>query len=492
MKKTKFISRDKEVNQVLDFIREKKSGLTYLRGRRRVGKTWLLKSLESSLKSDEKYIPFYYMGTRNADDGLEQKMFIQRWAEETGGNGLLELKESAISWHRIFQNVTTFAKEIYPKKLVLFFDEIQWMAKKNSGLISRIKEAWVDWEQAGNVKVILCGSSSRFFEKKAMAAEAVLRGLKTHASIILEEFSPEEISKFYIPNWNKSEQILTYMLLGGVPYYYSTLDTSLSFIPAINKAVFCKNSIFPEEINEILNLEFNKQGVKTAKQILSTLGYKGRTQSKIVKQADMPASTVSDQISELLDFNIIKEKQIAGKKIKSNQGKKYYLFDFFLHTYFNLLEPLEKVIKLNDDSLIFTSRVINSKDGYYIPNFSGHAFELYIESLLQKRDLKNNLLKKLDIKTVEYEIKSYESNDSEIDLIVESSPDRMARIIECKWLDSVRNINSLIDELKAKKYPHRKNYSVKHYLIIPTEFTKNHVEKAKESYIKLIGIGDLI
>ena len=55
------------------------------------------------------------------------------------------------------------------------FDEIHWIAKRNSGFVSKVKRAWLSWEKAGNIKVIICGSSNRFFDDKTGTASSILR-----------------------------------------------------------------------------------------------------------------------------------------------------------------------------------------------------------------------------------------------------------------------------------------------------------------------------
>ena len=139
------------------FLKKSGSGFLHVRGRRRVGKTWLLTDFAKKEKA------FIFQGEEDADTKSLQKTFAELWSKYSNDKTLSFIRKDNLSWELLFEKVTSYANAQRPHKVILIFDEIQWLAKKNSGFISKIKKFWVDWEQGGNVKILICGSSNKFF-----------------------------------------------------------------------------------------------------------------------------------------------------------------------------------------------------------------------------------------------------------------------------------------------------------------------------------------
>ena len=155
------IDRPQELESLRRFSAGAGSGFTFLRGRRRVGKTWLLREFQTTVPHC-----FYFMGLEDADDAETRRDFGEAWFEFCQDRALVELSNEFRTWHRIFKQITAYAEKLEDAPLVLLFDEVQWLAKKSSGFISKLKQVWVDWQRLGKVKVITCGSSNKFFAKQ--------------------------------------------------------------------------------------------------------------------------------------------------------------------------------------------------------------------------------------------------------------------------------------------------------------------------------------
>ena len=401
----------------------------------------------------------------------------------------MELKKSALTWDRIFKEIT---KEALLKKepLVLILDEIQWIAKTGSGFVGKIKETWLEWEQSRRLKVILCGSSSKFFETHAGGEETILRGLSTRAALWVKPFSLHEVQKYYLSHWSLEEICMVYMMLGGVPYYLERLDPDLGFIHAINESIFTSKSIFLGEMDEILKLEFNSGGAKNVHKILSVLGQDGKTQKSIIEQAALSQSTVSGLLEKLVHYQIVFEKYPAHTPQKYQAGLRFYMKDFFMNFYFQVLYPLRNKILNNTSSLLF-SEVLRSKKGFYIENFSGKAFELLLRFILDNRSLKERLFKKLLLKDPDYSIDTYWDEKTQIDLIVEHPQDRLSRIIECKWTTGVSPASTWIEEVNKKNYQPPPSFKRKNYLMLSQKVTSAYAARCKKSDIQVMTLEDL-
>lgn len=481
-----FFGREQEWQQLLDFVEQPKAALTFVRGRRRVGKSSLLLKLKQ-----ESQDCFYFMGREDASDLETRRDFAELWTGFAEDGLLREISDSRLSWRRIFQEISALLRK--RQKTIIVIDEIQWLSSNGSGFISLIKEFWLEWKTISQVKIIICGSSNKFFTQYVEGSEKVLRGLKTNASIWVPEFTLSEVRRYYLKTWHIQEVCLAYMMLGGVPYYLETLDPELGFVHAVNNALFTRDSIFLEEIDEVLNLEFNRQGVRTARLIMQAVGMTGSTASSIVAKTKLPEGTVYEALEKLITYGLLVIKNNKARQAQGNQrGAVYVIKDFYLNTYFSLIDPIKELIKSNKDQLLLSTKILQSKSGYYIPNFSGRAFELLVERLLEFRNPLGNLHKLLLLKSPQYEISSYSASEQQIDLIVEAPEDRLARIIECKWSADGQAVGELIKQAQKKSYPSPERYKIKHFLLAGWDVTPKQKEKAKEARVKLVGIGELL
>jgi AAA+ ATPase superfamily predicted ATPase len=434
----------------------------YVRGRRRIGKSWLLKKLSTSKKNI-----FYYMGSLDNTNSHSMKEFIQEWCKFSSTTTLLQTKNVFLNWKLIFQEITTYAKKSkIPTTLI--FDEIQWMAKEGSGFVGNLKEAWIDWEQSNNVKVIICGSSNKFFIDKVGGEEKILRGMKTRSDIIIRPITLKDCYQQRFHKWKKSEMVLAYMLTGGVPYYLNQFDSSKSFMTAVNDAFFTENTIYLSEIEEVLSLEFNKQGIKTVSKILEAIGINGCGENNILKKYKIPKSTLSTTLSKLERYNVLKQTISLDQKLKSNNsGVKYKINDFYLNTYFQIIKPLAKKIKQNKKEILFKY----SSNKLYIENYTGPMFEKIIEELFANGTPADSLFRKLDLRSPLFDIETYWDKEQQIDLIINSHEDRRSLAFEIKWqILTYNETTSLLRTLAEKTYPISPYYTRENYVVcIDTE-----------------------
>lgn len=482
------IGRSTELEELQQFIDTPMAGVLFLRGRRRVGKSTLLMALK-----DKNPNIFYFSGILDQNSQKTLLDYANFWDQFSKQSYLSNLRH--LSWKIIFVHITNYLKELSRKKrnLVLIFDEIQWIAKTKTGCIGAIKEAYLDWESLG-VKIILCGSSNKFFEKNSNGDETILRGMRTRRDMWIQPFSLKFLKENYFPNWKDEEIAMTYMFLGGIPYYLNRItNPEVGFIHSINKAIFSKETIFLDEVDEVLRLEFNERGLKTVKKILSSLGEKGKTQSEIVLKTGISKSTISQMIDSLCEYNILFTKKLAHKENQNEAGLVYYLKDFYLRFYFQVLILYKEKISQNNKGLLFPEIFHGNYNQYYIPSYSGVAFEMLVKSILNnKGNLTIHLFKILNIVDCDYEVLDYWNKETQIDIIVEHQKDRIARILECKWIGADNNsLAQYIREVKIKKYTPPKSFSLKYFLVISKNISKEQKEKAKKEGVEIITLLDL-
>lgn len=493
VKRTQYIHRTNLEKDLLGILKTKsKSELFYLRGRRRVGKSTLLKYLEKQCLN-----AFYFIGFNDESGEKTLARFAKKWDQFTGKRRLSLFRKTELDWPIIFDEITAYVAEIEDNQnLILIFDEIQWIAKGLSGFVGCLKEKWLNWEKTQKIKLIICGSSNKFFFEQTGGEEKILRGLKTKADFVLPPLHLLEVKKHYFSTWKDNEVFLAYMLLGGVPYYLNQLNYSEGFIACLNSAVFTSTSIFLKEVDEILNLEFNKAGLSKAKQILSAMGPLGSTQTQIREKIKISESTLSEAMVKLVDYGIIKEKKLHSPKNFKPHGHQYFYDDPYLLFYFGVLEKYTEEILDNDDRLILP-QVFVPQQSYYIPNFTGRAFEILIRNLFvcETNDSQKILLKQLGITDKKYQLfDSYDGTGS-IDFFIEHKFLRLFYAIECKWTSSQKVLEEGIVQLqKFQEQQFRDNksgFGLDLVLITNALCGKSVLQKARRNQIRIVELSKI-
>ncbi len=164
MKILPFIGREREI-QLLQSVQEKsnKSRITALYGRRRVGKTRLVK------EAFKKFNLFVFEGLEGEGSDAQKGHFLKILSRYSGSraHNLARTKD----WADI---LILLAEFIGKKKCVILLDEFQWMAAGRTELVSKLKYVWDNYfAEKGAVHLILCGSISSFLVKKVIKSKAL-------------------------------------------------------------------------------------------------------------------------------------------------------------------------------------------------------------------------------------------------------------------------------------------------------------------------------
>jgi len=488
--------REHEQSQIQRFLELSAPGLTFVRGRRRIGKSALLTHLAAKVPN-----AFYFMGAVDESPRQAQSRFARDW-DKFAGTTLSKIRVRELTWDMIFQAVEGHAKQSQTAPLLLMIDEIQWIAKGGSGFCGRIKEHWLAWKTSGFIKVLIAGSSTRFFQEHVDGAESILYGLSTFAHIWIKPFTPAEVRQFFFPYWSKEQVSLIYMMFGGVPFYLEDMANSgdENFMRVVNQYVFTKDSKFIAEVDKILRMEaYSTRSMETMKTLLRALGQDGATEGAVVTKTGFKQPMVNRILAHLVEYGLIKARPQVGRKLDT----RYYMDDFFLNFYFQVLEPMKDKIEGNQRGFIFPLEVVESDSGFYIADFSGKAFELLAINLLAmgkgSPELRGaSIFKKLRLAhDASYTVGSFwESKGqqrTQIDIVVECSADREARLVECKWIGSPANSMSGYDnEIEQKKYPApNKDWTVKHFLLLSRGATLGFADSCRSKGIEILTNEDL-
>ena len=276
------ISREAEQEILEAIYQSAQPELLAIYGRRRVGKTFLVREHFA----DKKNSLFFYV-TGMKEGPLEEQ--ISNFTEEIGETFLypgarLETKKN---WRDTFRVLTDNIKATTIPKIVLFFDEFPWMVTKNSRLLSTLEYYWNHhWSRDPRIKLIICGSSSGWILKNIINNKGGLYNRVTR-SIHLEPFNLQQTKKYLQHKkvkLNYQQISLLYMVLGGIPYYLSKVEPNLSAAQIIEQLAFSKDSFLLAEFNNLYATLFDegRAHIELAKVIASK--HYGIGQEELINQ----------------------------------------------------------------------------------------------------------------------------------------------------------------------------------------------------------------
>ena len=206
--------------------RGKKGALAVLYGRRRLGKTTLLK--EFSHRYDIPYC--YFMADRAGEESLKRSTAI---AMATAlGEPLLQAVNYP-SWYDLFAAFDKFRPR--DRKFLLIFDEFQYLCQVQPAFSSFIQKWWDEHWKDDSIMVVLCGSVTSMMYKETMAANAPLYG-RASAQILLAPL-PYTYVRDFLPGRSDTELVEMYSIGGGVPRYLELLANYSKFNEALDDLV---------------------------------------------------------------------------------------------------------------------------------------------------------------------------------------------------------------------------------------------------------------
>ncbi len=248
------IGRREELEILDQTTKSKEAEFVAIYGRRRVGKTFLIREYFSN-----KGVYLEATGVKDALLESQLKQFIKAYSAVFYEGAKLKVPRS---WDEAFETVTEKMKSLPKnKKLIIFLDELPWMASKKSGLIQALDYYWNRyWSSQRNLIIIACGSAASWMLAHLIHAKGGLYNRITKR-ILLEPFNLKETQQFLESRSIrlKRKQILDlYMAMGGIPFYLKEVKKGSSATQIINDLCFKKKGLLYSEFTNLFRSLFDQ------------------------------------------------------------------------------------------------------------------------------------------------------------------------------------------------------------------------------------------
>jgi hypothetical protein len=456
------IGRSEQTQIMRNALQLKKSSFIAITGRRRVGKTFIVRAIY------EKQLCFSVTGIQNASLSVQIGNFIHKLSEFQPD---LKLIGTIKNWQDAFFAFKTYLKTLpKDKKQVIFIDELPWMSTAKSGFIQLLAHLWNDYlSQEKHFILVVCGSSTSWITTKIINDKGGFHNRVT-IPIHLKPFTLAETKQFLESRhieFTDSGIAEIYMCLGGLPYYLEQIEKGESPTKAIERICFSQNGILKREYENLYKALFENWEYHEAIVQALAQSQKGLTRNEIVEKSKVRAGgNLNRVMNDLILSDFVSAYHPFGSKKRESL---YKLTDEFSSFYHRFMKDNEQ-----KDSEIWT--IISQSQSFKI--WRGLAFENLC--LKHIKEIKNAL----GIKNVYTETTGFFKNIDEgiqIDLIIDRK-DATINLCECKFYESNFEITkAYADELKNRKIAFRTATKTKKMLL--TTFITN--ESIKENAYSL-------
>lgn len=327
----KFLGREKEI---LDLEKEyaRDGGFVVIYGRRRIGKTTLIKQFIKSKTA------FYFLATKEVES-QSMKRFAGVIARTTG-NSVLQ-KAAFSDWLDLFQAVADYKPN---EKKVLVIDEFPYLVKVNDSFPSILQNAWDEILKDSNVMLILCGSLISMMKKHALSYESPLYGRRTAQMRI----APLPFTTVYENQKLSFEEAAEqYSITGGVPKYMEFFSDGQPLYEQIKENVLSKNGFLYEEPNFLLTDEV--QVLTNYFSIIKVIADGNHKLGTIAGILGLETSALTPYLKTLSELGFI-EKQVPVTERNAEKTRKglYFISDNFLRFWFRYVYPYKGELELDN------------------------------------------------------------------------------------------------------------------------------------------------
>lgn len=354
-----FIGREAEQLVLKEALTSPEAELVAVFGRRRVGKTFLIRHVYA------KQMAFEFSGMKDTPAKVQLERFrlavVKTFAMEQPPTKLT-------SWFLAFDFLASQLERMKSRqKKIVFLDEFPWMDSPRSGFLAAFDHFWNSWgTKQDRLVVVICGSAASWMIHNLIRNKGGLHNRLTRR-IRLMPFTLRETEQFLLSMrlpYKRYQILQLYMMLGGIPHYLKEMRRGESVEQNVDRLFFTPDGLLREEFNNLYPALFDQAERHIA--LIHALAEKpsGMTRNALLEACSIPSGGTSSKIlDELLESGFVQQYLPFGRMQK------------------------DAVYKLSDEYTIFYLKfVANSKaagEGAWVNQskmpayriWCGHAFE---------------------------------------------------------------------------------------------------------------------
>ena len=481
------IGRKAEIQVLQKILASDEAEFIALYGRRRVGKTYLVRKFFRNTPC------VFFEATGQKDGSMKDQLL--NFSESISKAFFQGLPVQPFkNWRAAFKYLTTLIKnQDANKKIVLFFDELPWMVTPRSQLMQRLDYIWnTEWSELDHVKLIVCGSAASWILEHFIHTKGGLHNRIT-GRICLTPFTLEETQQYLQYrgiSLNHQQVAELYMVMGGVPHYLKAISKGRSAVQNINQICFTESGLLWDEFQKLYASLYRDSGIYIKLIRLIAAQKQGISINEILTKDEHFSSggRLGQWLLELETAGFIHSFIPYGNKKK---GIFYRILDEYTYFYLQWIEPFVQNTRFKEESS-YWAKVSQTPIWY---NWSGYVFESMCFKHIDR--IKHALgIDKIVSKTGSWRYSPEESHSdrgAQIDLLFDRA-DRVITLCEIKSSFGQFTIDKAYAEnLRNKVAVYRNHTKTKKqiYIAMITMHGLTHNQYSEELIVNEITLKDL-
>jgi uncharacterized protein len=453
------VGRIEEQSILEQAFKSNKSELIALYGRRRVGKTFLIREFF------KRSIVFEVTGLYHGNMNDQLRNFTKEVRKKIKSSDI----EPPNCWLEAFTMLEEYLGKLRGNnKKVVFIDEFPWIATARSKFLMAFENFWNTYcTNRQDIIVVICGSAASYMVQNIIKNKGGLHN-RISRKIRLLPFNLYETELYLKKNgvkYTRYDIIQVYMALGGVPHYLERLNKGMSVPQNIDSLCFSKDGVLNDEFNQLFVSLFDDS--ERHMKIIRTLARtnKGVTRNELIDKSGIRSGgDFTRKLDELIESGFVTEYPYYQNK---KQLTLYRLSDEYSKFYLKFIED-------NKDGGEGTWQRLSTTQSYN--SWSGFMFEtLCLKHIYQ-------IKKSLRIDAIYSTSRSWFNNNAQVDLLIDRD-DHVMNLCEMKFYNApytmdkkyYLNLKNKVAELR-KDTNTRKNI----FITMVTTYGVNENEYSKE------------
>ena len=385
-------------------------------GRRRVGKTELLKKF----CADRPHI--YFLAAQEAEDRQREK-FVEKVADHFD-----ERVPRIDGWEEALDYL---GEKLAAERFVVAIDEFPYLIEKNDSLPSYLQSFVDEQLQETESMLVLCGSSVSTMESEVLGHESPLYGRRT-GQIDVQPFSFKQARD--VIAYDIEDAIRSFAVTGGTPMYLTLFDYDYPLPENIQAHLLSPTARLYNEPEFLLRTELRNPARYMS--ILEAIATGHTTPNEISGATGIDSGPLSKYLQTLRRLRLIDREVPVTASAKQSKRSRYQVADEFLRFWFRFVEPNRSSIEEAPDIVY---------DGTIEPNLPDHVATTF-EDVCQEAIWETIRRGKLESYS---EVGRWWYGEDEIDIVgLAPGADRIL-FAECKWKSEPVG-SALVSQLREK------------------------------------------
>ena len=364
-----FIGRIEELKRLNKIINSKDLATALIFGRRRVGKSELVKY---SLKENNE-VKIYYE--------------CKEVSEKSNAQGLSDILSEELNLPRLkFEDIESILKYIFElsinKKIILVLDEYSYLKKTINGIDSILQVLIDKYKDKSKLSLIILGSYVDIMKSMLLHSNPLYG--RIDLTIELKPMDYYDSSLFY-PNFSSEDKIKIYSVFGGIPYYNRLIDDSRSVKENIIELIASNGARLENEVSMYLNSEISK--IVNANEVFEALAKGYSRYSDLLSQSHVSSGpTLIDVLDKLIRMGVVSKMSPIND---SNNKKKfgYYISDNLSLFYYRYIFKYLSQMKIMNADFFYSKYIEQDFEQQYVP----HVFETICMQYLIRKNKKGEI-----------------------------------------------------------------------------------------------------